>query len=161
MEIWANNVLKATPITSAQTRLVRCQTAHKDYGFENIVTSFGCNPKQPLSKIGYTELKRELDGGYATAVEGKIKFTFDEEYEIESGDAITLNIYDNNNVLIEQIDANGTSMNGTPGVAYFFDDNKRILDISGIPGLITDEHYILEVITSTEEKLYMRFIYKY
>jgi len=161
IEIWVNGALEASINAISRTRLVRCQTEYKSHGFENVITSFSCTPQQTLTTIGYTELKKKLDGGYAHAVEGKVKFTFDEEYDIQVGDMISLNVYDNDFNVIEQINSDGTSINGTPGVDYKFDDNKRILDISGIPGLITDEYYILEVTTSTEEKLYMRFIYKY
>jgi hypothetical protein len=161
IEIWVNGALQSIETATNQTRLVRGQTPFQVYGFRNVITSFSCTPKQPLSTIGYTELKKELDGGFAHAVEGKVKFTFDEEYDIQAGDVVSLNIYGNDYSLLEQINSDGTSLNGTVGVPYVFDDNKRILDISGVPGLVTDEHYILEVVTSTEEKLYMRFIYKY
>lgn len=148
-----------TPISLGSLgRTFRAMSGPQNHGFHNVISSYGC-VRQTIDEIGYYELRRTIDGGFAHSAEGKIKFTFDEEYNTESTDKITLNIYNNSHGLEEQI-ANGIAQNGTPVLNYIFDDNRCILDLDGL-GLTPEQHYILEVITSKKDKLYMRFIYKY
>lgn len=110
--------------------------------------------------MSHAELKRKLDGGYSYAITGKLKFTLDEEYEPD-GSYLSFKIYDKNHLVLESSDMDGTLLNGsvTP-LPLRFDDNRWTLDISGIPGIIKEEYYILETSNNKGDKRYLRFFYK-
>lgn len=117
-------------------------------------------PKQTLAMVAHSELQRSIGSGYAVAVEGKLKFTFDEEYQIESGKYLPYKIYDEDRNLKGSCTLTGTTSGGAQAVSYVFDDNRYTMTISGITGLTTNQYYLLEVETSTQEKRYLRFLYK-
>lgn len=117
-------------------------------------------PKHKLSMVNYSELKREHTSGYATAVEGKVKFTFTEEYKIETGKYLSYKVYNENHEVMGSCTSSGTVTGGASKLACNFDDNRYILDISAITGTTTNSYYELEVETSTGEKRYLRILYK-
>jgi len=109
----------------------------------------------------HTEFRKELDGGYATTYQGKLKFFFREEYQIEIGKKIPLTLYDENNLVVAAISMNGTAVSGAPllpALPYVFDDNRSSLDLSGY-GLTTGKFYVLELTTSIGDKQYIKFQY--
>jgi hypothetical protein len=111
--------------------------------------------------MSYTKLLRVLDGGYVKTVEGQLKFYFEEEYKIDASKFIEYRIYNSNRLLMAGVDLNGNvlgSANSLMKLSYAFDDNKRILPVNTI-SLVVGEYYILEVTTTTGEKLYLRFLY--
>ncbi|GEM_PF-4654586 len=158
-EIIANGITTSITPLQSEEHTIRAYTYLVNDGFDNVISSYGC-PQQLLSQVGYSELKKQVDAGLAHAAEGVLKFTFDEEYDIESGQFVSMNIYDDDNALIETIAFDGTATNGTTSQTYSFDDLRVDLDITNIPSISLGQHYLLEVLTSTGEKLYLRFIYK-
>ncbi len=110
-------------------------------------------------RTSYTMFKRELDAGYVSTFQGKLKIQFTEEYEQVAGKKVPLNLYDENNTLIASIGYDGTS-GGTllPALTYQFDDNHHLLNLSTY-SLTVGKFYILELTKSTGEKEYIRFIY--
>ena len=113
--------------------------------------------------VSSSKLKRELDGTYVTTTsDGKLKIYFEEEYRIESGKFFELAIYDQNRVLKSKVDLNGnlsgTLPNAALKIAYSFDDNEKVLDLN-CSGLTNNAYYVLEVLTSTGEKRFLRFLF--
>ncbi len=140
---------------------IRANSFKEFDGFYDVVTSFGCPQPQGLAQISYTELKRDVSGGFSYAVEGKIKFTLDEQYEMETGKFLPLKIYNKDHQIIASSDIDGNLLNAGIIVQNLeFDDNRWILDISDIPGITIGEHYILQVENEKGDKRYMRFLYK-
>ncbi len=142
-------------------------------GAKNVVSNFFCDPG--LSQLSYFEAKKDFTSGYTLAVQGKVKFTFDEEYKISSNKYLPIKIYDDNFKILVQSDIEGniTDFNPTNSstipstellaseLKYQFDDNRYVLTISKIAGIIRNKYYIIETITSTGDKRYVRFLYKY
>lgn len=168
IEIYVNGIFLNRFDRPANSILLRAHSDLQGGGFDNVITSFDCSPKQPLSTLDYTELKRQLDGGYTLAVEGKVKFTFDEEYDIITNKHLPIKIYDEGHNLLVQSDINGviTNENGSSSTEivaqlYNFDDNRYQLTMSTINGITLNSFYYIEVETSTHEKRYLKILYKY
>ncbi len=109
----------------------------------------------------HTLFKRELDAGYATTYNGKLKFWFVEEYQIDPDKKIPLTLYDENNDIIAGIDIDGNALPGEPlltAFQYTFDDNRQVLDLTSL-SLTPGKFYILQLTRSTGEKEYIKFIY--
>lgn len=118
-------------------------------GFKNVHSTFACGINQKLSEVSHYELSRDYTAGYATAVEGKLKFTFDEEYNIEPNKNLQYVIFD---------DANNPITGGGAALTYNFDDNRYTLTLPA--SAVTGKFYHLEVTTSTGQKRVLRFLYK-
>jgi len=117
-----------------------------------------CN-RPSLPQISYSELKREPDAGYAHTAEGKLKFYFTEEYKIASGKYLPMRIYNQSHQLMGSVDINGVQTSGLNTLSYTFADNRYILNLTNL-SLQNGQIYLLEVETSTEEKRYLKFIYR-
>lgn len=126
--------------------------AHKPY-IQFKVDNTSCD------RTSYAVFKRELDAGYVSTFQGKLKVQFTEEYEQTAGKKVPLNLYDQNKTLVASISYDGTS-GGTilPALTYQFDHNQYLLDLSTY-SLTAGNYYILELIKSTGEKEYIRFVY--
>ena len=159
LELWVNNVLKKTLARPTGMTRLKANSKNTNDGFAYIVASF-CSPIQTLATIGYTELKKEASAGYALGLEGKAKFTFTEEYKIESGKFLPYKLYDDSHNLIASCSITGTVTGGAQKLGYNFDDNRYIMKLEGISGIIVNKYYQLEVETSTGEKRYLRIYYK-
>ncbi len=127
-------------------------------GFKNVHTTFPCGLNQTLSEVGHYELGRDYSAGYATAVEGKVKFTFDEEYAIAANKKLQYVVYDDTNLAIASGFLDGTVTGGATALTYNFDDNRYLLNVSSFATI--GKYYHLEVTTSTGQKRYLRFLYK-
>jgi hypothetical protein len=130
-------------------------------GFSNVHSTFPCGINQTLSQVGYYELSRDYTAGYATAVEGKLKFTFDEEYEIQSTKKLQYAVFNDANdagIPIASGDLIGGVTGGATALTYSFDDNRYILTISSFCTI--GKFYHLEVTTTTGQKRVVRFLYK-
>jgi hypothetical protein len=109
----------------------------------------------------HAELKRLLDGGFVYTLNGILKFTMDEEYDMEIGQYLSIKIFDQNHLILESSDINGNLLNNSIiAQSLRFDDNSWELDVSQISGIANDEYYILEVSNSKGDKRYIRFQYK-
>ncbi|HLP56119.1 MAG TPA: DNRLRE domain-containing protein [Fluviicola sp.] len=126
--------------------------AHKPY-IQFKVDNTSCD------RTSYAVFKREPDAGYVSTFQGKLKVQFTEEYEQTAGKKMPLNLYDQNKTLVASISYDGTS-GGTilPALTYQFDHNQYLLDLSTY-SLTAGNYYILELIKSTGEKEYIRFVY--
>lgn len=108
----------------------------------------------------YSAAKRKLDGGYSVVVDGKLKFTMNEEYQLSASKYLPFKIYDKNQVIMEGSDISGVMLNGSiPPLPLRFNDNRWEINISSIPGMIVGEYYTLELLNSKGEKRYLRFLY--
>lgn len=108
----------------------------------------------------YSQLKKELDAGYALTVGGTLRFYFDETYMIAPGKYLPLKIYGTNHQVLAYVTLEGTVVTGTiVPQAYTFDDNRRTVSLTSL-GLVNNQQYILEAETSKGEKRYLKFIYK-
>ncbi len=112
-------------------------------------------------RTSYTTFKRELDAGYVTTFQGKLKIQFTEEYEQVAGKKVPLILYDENKTIKAAINYDGSAVGGNPllpALTYQFDDNRHLLNLSTY-SLTVGKFYILELTKSTGEKEYIRFIY--
>ncbi|WP_343634752.1 hypothetical protein [Fluviicola sp.] len=127
---------------------------------QNVITYFPCAARTN-SNTSPAEVKRELDGGYVSAVEGKLKFYYQEEYSIEPGKFLPFTIYDEDYVKKASCDFNGTTFpvgNTFMKLPYNYDDNTYNMTLSTL-GLTVGKYYILELQNPTGEKRYLRFLY--
>jgi hypothetical protein len=112
-------------------------------------------------RTSYTTFKRELDAGYVSTFQGKLKIQFTEEYEQVAGKKVPLILYDENKTIKAAINYDGSAVGGNPllpALTYQFDDNRHLLNLSTY-SLTVGKFYILELTKSTGEKEYIRFIY--
>lgn len=159
--VYQDNSYLGSFTTNSSLKTIRCHTSYVNAGFDNIVSSFDCTPDQSIMYVSYHEMKRNLDGSYAHAVEGILKFTVDEEYQMEAGSKLPLKIYDDNHQLLESSDINGNTLNSsiTP-LDYKFDDNRWTLDISNVAGMQVGNFYTIVIENSKGDKRFLRFLYK-
>lgn len=153
----ATNILP-TPGPSSGPMNISVRTLKLNDGCVNVLSTFPC--RQEIAQISHAELKKGLNGGHTSAVEGKLKFTFDGEYEVISTTYLEYTIYDKDRVIKGNSDDQGNVMSGSTALNYQFDDNRYTLDVSGM-NLTIDEYYTLEIIDSKGEKKYLKFIFKY
>jgi hypothetical protein len=97
----------------------------------------------------YAALKYKLDGGYATAMGGQLRFTYYNHYQ-DADDKLTFKIYDSNNNLVWS-DNNQGPINPPYG------ENRLSINLNCAGAQLSSGYYILEVINSKNEKFYLRF----
>jgi hypothetical protein len=157
MKVKANGLLVASVTQPTGGIRIKANSNRTNEGFKDVHTTFPCSVPQTIDQVEYYELSRDYTAGYATAVEGKLKFTFDEEYGIQSAKFLPYAVYTDANTLITSCDLNGSG--GATQMPYHFDDNRYILTVSSM-GLTVGKFYHLEVTTSTGQKRVVRFLYK-
>jgi hypothetical protein len=161
MYVRANEVLVATVAQPSGPIRLKANSNRIGEGFLNVHSTFGCTANQTLSQVEYYELARDYTAGYATAVEGKLKFTFDEEYAIQSGKYLQYAVFNDANTQIANGNLNTNAVSGgATALAYSFDDNRYVLSVSSITLATPGKFYHLEVTTSTGQKRVLRFLYK-
>lgn len=113
------------------------------------------------SDISYVTLKNKLDGGFMYAFNGNLKISFHERNPIDTSRFVPMRIYDKQHNLLEEVFLNGSTLNGyvTPQV-YKTGANNMNIDLTGIPGMVGDDYYIIEVVTIEGKNQYQRFLYK-
>jgi hypothetical protein len=161
IEVYADGNLKATIPRPSGVINLKANSNKYQNGFTNILTSFGCMLPQSVSTLSYTELKRDVESGYAIAAQGKVKFTFDEEYKIQTNKYLPYKLYNDDHVLISSCTIDGVTTGGglVAKLPYNFDDNRYIMNLALSPSLIPSKYYLLEVTTSTGDKRYLRILY--
>jgi hypothetical protein len=115
----------------------------------------------PANSYQYALLKKKLDGGYYQAINGRLFFRYDEEYNDADGH-LTFNIYEDEAENISPPITSNTSLPLAlrPQVAY--GDNRYRLntiqcDFTNTGGPLPNGFYILEVINEKNEHWYLRF----
>lgn len=160
MNVRANGVIIASISQPTGGIRLKANSNRTNEGFKNVHMTFACTPNQTIDQVGYYELNRDYTAGYATAVEGKLKFTFDEEYGIQSNKNIQYAVFNDANNQVASYDMNtNIATGGASALTYSFDDNRYILSVSAM-GLTPGKFYHLEVTTSTGQKRVLRFLYK-
>ncbi|MCH2223887.1 MAG: hypothetical protein MK066_03885 [Crocinitomicaceae bacterium] len=89
-----------------------------------------------------------------------MKFTFDGKYDINSNVYLIYNIYDKNKSIVGSSNSAGLTVGGAQALSYTYDDNRYLMDLSGL-NLSQNEFYTLEVIDTKGTKKYLKFIFKY
>lgn len=158
MHVKANNVPVTSLTQPAGFIRLKGNSNRTDEGFKDVHTTFVCTASQTIDQVGYFELGRDYTAGYATAVDGKLKFTFDEEYAIEANKNLQYVVYNDANTAIASGALNGTVTGGATALTYDFDDNRYTLNVSSFA--TAGKFYHLEVTTSTGQKRYLRFLRK-
>lgn len=148
----------ALPLAYSGSMNIVVRSLAQNDGCLDVISTFSC--RQGLAQVSHAELKKRMDGGRTLAVEGKLKFTFDEEYDVAPSLFLSYNIYDENRVIKGQSDDQGNVMSGSTALTYQYDDNRYTLDVSGM-NLTQNRYYTLEVLDSKGGKKYLKFIYKY
>lgn len=157
MNVKANGLLLVSLTQPAGGIRLKANSNRTSEGFKDVHTTFGCTPNQTIDEVYYYELGRDYTAGYATAVEGKLKFTFDEEYGIEATKYLQYAVFDDTNTKVASGELDGTVWNGT-ALTYSFDDNRYLLSVSSF--CTVGKFYHLEVTTTTGQKRVLRFLYK-
>lgn len=161
MNVRANGIILASVTQPAGGIRLKANSNRTSEGFKDVHTTFACTPSQTIDQVGYYELSRDYTAGYATAVEGKLKFTFDEEYGIQSNKKLSYAVFNDANNQIASYDMNtNVSIGGASALTYNFDDNRYILTVSSLSTATVGKFYHLEVTTSTGQKRVLRFLYK-
>lgn len=160
MNVKANGLLLVSLPQPAGGIRLKANSNRTSEGFKDVHTTFACTPNQTIDEVSHYELGRDYTAGYATAVEGKLKFTFDEEYGIESGKSLQYVVFDDTNTPVASGLLNGTTSGGATALTYSFDDNRYLLTISSISTATIGKFYHLEVTTTTGQKRVLRFLYK-
>lgn len=107
--------------------------------------------------LPYNELKKQLDGGYGESYNDTLNFVLDESYEVGTGLYLVTSIFNDDNELEASCDAAGTTVDGMPALTYEFDDNRYVMDLSGIAALVDGEFYVLEVKNTKGDRFYLKF----
>lgn len=120
------------------------------------------HPNNPLLCSGaesrpYNVLKKDLDGGYAESYNDTLNFTFVEDYSVDANLYLTTTIYNDDHVAEATCNEAGTTTGGMPALAYNFDDNRYVMDLSGITTLVNGHFYVLEVQNSKGIRHYLKF----
>lgn len=108
----------------------------------------------------YTKLNEVLDGGYYLAVGRRVKFYYWEEYNVSDNPDkyLEYKIYDKEMKIIASVSSDGSQTpSNAPLPAIKKGQNKVTLNLTGIPGFVAGEFYIIEVSNSKDELLYLRF----
>jgi len=141
---------------------IKFWSKHQNEGFSNIICSFICRTNPPpltLAQVGYAEMKREIDAGYTYAVEGKVKFSFEEEYSIDLNKKLNYNLLDKNNNPVAGC-INGTCYGNAVNLDYNKNDNRYELPISTIQEIQIGDFFTIEVTTIKKDKKYLRVQYR-
>lgn len=162
IQIYINdNLLSSFQRPSNGAIMLRAHSLKPYEGFDNIITSFDCAINQPLSTIEYAELKKDMDGGFTFALEGKLKFTFDENYLInESLKFVPFSIVDKTQEVLASSDLNGVVFGNVLPIEYKNDDGRYELNLSNVQGMNLGDFYTLEILTPKGDKKYLKFQYK-
>lgn len=134
-------------------------TTKKLSGFRDILFSFTCF-KPGINDVSYRKVERQLTADFSYALEGKVKFVLDEEYEMSANKSIPIRLYTDKNELLAQVSLDGTISNNLTALAYNFEDNRYILNISAVPNIAIGKYYYLEFTNSKNDKRYFKFYYK-
>lgn len=118
-----------------------------------------CSP-QTIDDISYSELKYQVDGGYATMFEGKLKFYFLEEEGVSVNKYIPYQIVNKDNIIEASSDLAGTTTGGGVSLPYNINANYKVLDLNGITSLVDGEYYSLIVTMINGQKKKLRFQFK-
>jgi len=105
----------------------------------------------------YNELKKELDGGYGESYDDKLNFVFDEAYNVDAGLYLVTAIYNDDHQIEARCNASGTTFGGIPALTYAFDDNRYVMDLSGITTLVDQKFYVLEVQNTKGDRFFLKF----
>ncbi|CAN5905123.1 hypothetical protein BH11BAC7_BH11BAC7_32930 [soil metagenome] len=109
----------------------------------------------------YAQLKKKLDGGYYQAINGRLFFRYDEEYNDADG-YLTFNIYEDQkeNVFPPITSNNSLPPAIRPHVVYgtnYYRLNTIQCNFTNTGGTLPNGFYILEVINEKNEHWYLRF----
>nr|WP_294862114.1 hypothetical protein [uncultured Fluviicola sp.] len=114
----------------------------------NAITSFKCNS----STDTYATLFYEVDGYYYTVKNGKLRFTFNQNYDTQNN--LKFNIYNNLGSLSK-------TQTNFPAVQVTYGDNYLTLDLTTTSGCLGQGFFVLEVISDKKEKMFLRFYNEY
>jgi hypothetical protein len=118
----------------------------------------GCQPGS-IDELSYSELKSDLDGGYARTFQGKFKIHFKEEETISSGKFIPFEIYDENHLLVASSDINGNVFGSIAAIPnYSSNANYHVLDISGLSTITQGSYFTFVVKTSNGVTKYLKIL---
>jgi hypothetical protein len=108
----------------------------------NHLVSFPCEPN-----VGYVKPHVKLDGGYYLPTNNKLYLYFDKEYEPNIQNC-EIKIYkEHTNQLYETTQIHKKSIG----------DNRHIIDLGALTGTLTNGHYILELINTKGDVVYLKF----
>lgn len=134
-------------------------SSQKLSGFKDILFSFTCF-KPGSNDVSYRKVERQLTADFSYALEGKVKFVLDEEYDMSTGKYIPVKLYSDKNQLLANVTLSGAATGNLSPLPYQFEDNRYVLDISTVPGIATGNYYYLEFTNTKNDKRYFKFYYK-
>jgi len=113
-----------------------------------------------LPSYGYAKLSKKVDAGYITVYTGEsLKFHFLQEYGLASGDhhePLMYRIFNFKRIVVLGTEENGQhQISGSPELLVEYGDNY--IDLSFQETQLGYGNFLLEVITSKGEKLFLKF----
>ncbi len=105
----------------------------------------------------YNELKKQLDGGYGESYDDTLNFALNEAYGVDTLQYLEMTIYDDDHEVLATCNASGTTTGGAPALIHLFDDNRYVMNLSGITALVNGQFYVLEVKNAKEDRFYLKF----
>lgn len=124
----------------------------------------GCNAAS-INDLSYSELKDNLDAGYARTVQGKFRFSFFEEGTVATGKYIPFEIRNENNVIVATSTIDGVTTGSVSPLLYSLTSNGSStsiceLNIASVPNLRVGKFFTLIVTNTSGEKKYLRIFYQ-
>ncbi|MDX2362383.1 MAG: DNRLRE domain-containing protein [Crocinitomicaceae bacterium] len=119
-------------------------------------TPLTCNPELRSHK----SLQSGWSSSYATASNGEVKFSFTENYAVDTALYLAINIYDEDLDEVASCSSGGFTTTGMTAFKYDYGYNEYTLDLTGISAITTGNFYFMEVINSKGDKKYLKFYYE-
>ena len=130
----------------------------------NLENLAGCTAAT-INELSYSVLKDKIDAGYARTVQGKFRFSFFEEQTINNSQYVPFQILNQNNEVVASSDLSGSVTGGITPILFkdasnLFQRNIYQLDISNVTGLSVGSFFTLVVTDLSNEKKYLKVLYK-
>lgn len=147
----------AIPAPAGNLRLETNTALMPGGGFKKVFSTH-CIPATTPAQVGHFEAKRDLEAGFTFSYQNKLKFTFDEEYDVPAASKLEYILYDDNHNQLAHYIPGGTSFpSGLQALTYTFDDNRFQLDLSPINNITVNKFYFVEIITSKGDRRFVKF----
>ena len=111
------------------------------------------------SPAPFARLNDKLDCTYFPAFKGKVKFKYEEPYQLLPGKCLDYVVYDKMHNPVTNKDPQGNVIKALPNVSIKSGSNYLQIDLSDIEAMKKNEFYTLEIINVKREKSYLRFLF--
>jgi hypothetical protein len=155
------NLLSAFTDVVSPTDILYLEATMSDQNsmIEDLTVNF-CSATVSQSKgvNSYAKPVRKLDGGFCETEKGILRFQFEEEYAVPLNKKLAYTIYNANKQKMAEVSSTGAVLGSSPTPLVNYGINTFNLDLSSTPIILAiDQFYIMEILNSKNEKVYLRF----